>query len=579
MAIGMTRWVLSIDFGTSFTAASTREPGRDPQLLEISAPFGPQVRMPSLVLAHESGELLVGWPAESQAPLAPERVERTPKRRLGEAEPLLLGDRAVSVEDAVAAVLRAVLAEARRRQGGTEPAEVHMTHPARWARRRLDALRDAAHRAGIREPLLLSEPAAAAVHFSERLAPGDLVAVYDLGGGTFDTALLRRTDIGEFEQVGPPGGKDELGGEAFDERLMAFVESQLAARSPADGAKLREERRLRAQFRRDVRTAKEALSQASAVDVPLPPGLDVESVRVTREDFERLIRADVTESVEILARTLSDARIRPEELSGIFLAGGSTRIPLVPHLVEERLGRFDTYDEPKGVVALGASLYEIAPVRPRHDDSKKKRNEPETPKRPAERPPPPPRPQRPLESITRRGWMLAAGAIAIATVVGLVALVLRDGGLSGPFPTTKAERDLAQHLPDSISTSKCKRKSRSGALAAASCTAGEGLVGDFSLFESDDEMNDAFDEEVKKGEQGSAQDCPDREWYPWSNSRLDTQGRWACYLVDGRAHVAWTAEFLRSKKETFTLDVVAASGDDEAFGTLAGYFVRATEPD
>ena len=341
--------------------------------------------------------------------------------------------------------------------------------------------------------------------------------------------------------------------------------------------KLQETRRLRAQFHRDVRTAKEALSQASAVDVPLPAGLEVESLRVTRDDFERLINVDVRESVEILARTLSDAGIRHDQLSGVFLAGGSTRIPLVPRLVEERLGRFDTYDEPKGVVALGASRFEVAPIRPQRDGAQRERREPEAPKRPVSRPVPQPRPQRQLELMTSRGWMVAAGAIAIAAVVGLAALVLRGDGLSGPFPTTQAERDLKQHLPDSISSSQCRRKSRSGALAAASCATGEGLVGDFSLFGSDDEMNDAFEEEVRNREQGSAQDCPGRKWEPWSDSDLDTEGRWACYLVDGRAHVAWTTEFLRSNK--FTLGMVAASGDGEAFGTLARWFHDATGRD
>jgi molecular chaperone DnaK len=540
----MSRWILAIDFGTSFTAASTRERGRDPELVEMDAPFGPQVRMPSLVLAHEGGELMVGWAAETQAQVTPERVERTPKRRLGEAEPLLLGSRAIAPEDACAAVLRAVLDEARRREGRTEPAEVRLTHPARWARRRLDALREAALRAGIRRPLLLSEPAAAAVHFSGRLATDDLVAVYDLGGGTFDTAVLRRTDAGEFEQVGPPGGKDGLGGETFDERLTAFLENELRAASSADGDRLRNDRRVRAQFRHNVRAAKEALSQASAVDVPLPAGLQRQSIRVTRDDFERLIRLDVEETVQILARTLADAGVRPEELRGIFLAGGSTRIPLVPRLVEERLGRFDTYDEPKAVVALGAARWETGPVERESSAPGDQRRQP------ARIPPagrqPPSRPPRARPRLRRPG-LLAAGGAAAALVLVLAAFAFTRDGSDGPptdtetneaFPSGEEEQELSRRLPPSAEN--CVRESNERALATAACAlVGTGLVGVYSLYGGTDPMNAGFEDELRGGEPVSSGGCPPEEGEEWPDAESPL-GRWACFERENAAHVAWT---------------------------------------
>ena len=100
------------------------------------------------------------------------------------------------------------------------PARVVLTHPARWGAARLDLLREAGRRAHLPEPVLVPEPLAAAAHLASDLAqPDDLLAVYDLGGGTFDAAVVRRTVSG-FEVAGPPGGDETLGGEVLDDRVV-----------------------------------------------------------------------------------------------------------------------------------------------------------------------------------------------------------------------------------------------------------------------------------------------------------------------------------------------------------------------
>ena len=115
----MSRWTLAIDFGTSFTTAAM---WRDGQLglVEVGGSQSSQFRMPSAVWVDDSGGLVVGWQAETQSPLAPERLERAPKQLLGDAPPMQLG-RLVPVEEAVAAVLRAVLVEAQRQAGARHP--------------------------------------------------------------------------------------------------------------------------------------------------------------------------------------------------------------------------------------------------------------------------------------------------------------------------------------------------------------------------------------------------------------------------------------------------------------------------
>jgi hypothetical protein len=346
-------WILAIDFGTTTTSAAMGVDGRA-EVVEIDG----AARMPSVVLATDSGDLVVGSAAEAQVALAPERAERTPKRRLGD-EMMLLGPRPVRPVEAVAAILETMAAEAIRRQGGQPPSELRLTHPARWGSVRRAKLAEAAALAGLPEPVFVPEPVAAAVHFlDERVEDGAFVAVYDLGGGTFDTAVLRRTGDG-FDVVGLPGGDERLGGEVFDERLFAHVGDRLAETSPEAWESLRfatdrSWRKVGHDLRLEVRRAKEALSSNAEYTVYVGSPVDA-TVLVTRDELESLIQADVAATVEELAATVQRAGIAVEDLAAVNLAGGSSRIPLVTRLVGERFGQLpQTWGDPKAAVALGA---------------------------------------------------------------------------------------------------------------------------------------------------------------------------------------------------------------------------------
>ena len=225
-------------------------------------------------------------------------------------------------------------------------------------RARTDPLRAAAARAGLDEVELLEEPVAAARHYAAaRVAEGGYVAVYDLGGGTFDTAVLQRTGDG-FLLAGK-GGDQELGGEDFDERLARHVASlveeidpELWARTIA-GAELEDRRRFAA-FHQEVRTAKEVLSDSTVYNVVIPNL--AHDVQVTRAELEDLLRDDLRTTVAILQSTVHDAGIDESGLAAVYMTGGSSRIPLAETLVFETFGRRPTtYGDPKGVVALGAA--------------------------------------------------------------------------------------------------------------------------------------------------------------------------------------------------------------------------------
>jgi len=355
--------ILAVDYGTTYTTAALARDGK-PELLALGGSEANVYRLPSTVWVDETGELVVGWQAERGAALAPERLERAPKGWLGDREPMQLG-RAVFAEEAAAAVLSIVVSEAKRSAGALT--EIRLTHPASWPNRRKAALRAAAREAGLELVELVEEPVAAARHLAGAdVATGDSVAVYDLGGGTFDTAVLRATELGDFEVIGV-GGRDGLGGEVFDARLARHLTSELRQSSPGDQKAIERSGRALAGFRREVRRAKEALSLEGAYDVVLPEVTERPSLRVTREELERLIDDQVRESVDILAETIAAAGIEPKELRAFYLAGGSSRMPLVARLLSERFGRVpDTREDPKSVVSLGAAQAVQAPKPQNH---------------------------------------------------------------------------------------------------------------------------------------------------------------------------------------------------------------------
>jgi molecular chaperone DnaK (HSP70) len=383
----MTDWVLAIDFGTSFTTAAIRDNGA-PELVPLtttelhnrvmpSAVFLPWKTEPVLGAAADGsvapppGEerpeqrLVVGWTAEHQALIAPDRFEPTPKRRLGTEKHLVLGGEPLGVAGAVGRVLRYALEEARRTRGGRDPTTVALTHPASWAEVRVEALIEAACAAGIEAPRLLSEPEAAALHLGDRVPVGARVAVYDLGGGTFDAAVLERTGETTFRSVARPGGQDGLGGEEFDRKLYDYIACELAAEDPDNWEHIRDQPRAHRDFRIEVRRAKQALSLDPTYDLYLPGEGGRTSYRITVAEFHGLIRRDIDTSVEILRQTLMEAGIDDPadttELAAIYLAGGSSRIPLVAQVIGERLNRVpETSPQPKEAVALGATVIEHA---------------------------------------------------------------------------------------------------------------------------------------------------------------------------------------------------------------------------
>src|SRR5687767_4772077 len=211
---------LGVDLGTTYSAAAVHRDGRTSIVtLGNRAPS-----VPSVVLLRSDGDLLTGEAASRRAAAEPDRVAREFKRRLGDPTPLILGSTPYSAEALMARLLRWIVDAVTEREGEA-PRAIGMTHPANWGEYKRDLLAQAVRLAGLDRATLLSEPEAAAIHYAslERVEPGTLVAVYDLGGGTFDAAVLRKRGDDSFEVLGQPEGIERLGGIDFDEAIFRYV--------------------------------------------------------------------------------------------------------------------------------------------------------------------------------------------------------------------------------------------------------------------------------------------------------------------------------------------------------------------
>ena len=357
-------WTLAIDFGTTYTVAAVANPAgpdgehqTDGTTRLIDLEGDGTSKMPSSVVVTDDGEIVVGRAAVRQAALYPAAFEATPKRLIGQ-RTVLLGQTLVPVVELIAAVLRHTAGEARRQCGGTNPALVRLTHPAKWAGPRLEVLRDAARIGGLGEVELVAEPVAAATRIGTAMVEvGERIAVYDFGGGTFDAAVLVRTPSG-FSVAGDPGGRDPLGGEDIDDRILAYLGAgPLGAHQDWPALISSPEpswRRQRAELRRRVRDAKEDLARSLATTLWIP-GLECE-YQISRRELDELIEADVAQTVDELAATIAAASCSPQDLAGIYLVGGSSRICLVRELLAERFGVEPAhFEDPKAIVAIGGA--------------------------------------------------------------------------------------------------------------------------------------------------------------------------------------------------------------------------------
>jgi molecular chaperone HscA len=357
---GVDGYALGVDVGTSNTVAVLRWPdGRTRPLLFDGAPV-----MPSAVCLDDSGRLQAGRDALRLGALNPARLELNPKRRVDE-QSVLLDGREVPTADLLAAILAAVARAAVEAVGFLPPAA--LTYPASWGAKRRDVLVQAAGRAGWPPVRLVPEPVAAARYFVDvlrRPVPvGGSLGVFDFGGGTLDVAVVRNAGT-HFELLGD-GGIEDLGGLDVDAAIVGHLGRLLETTSAAGWERIQKPDSLAAArnrrlFWEDVRGAKEMLSRTPVAPVAVP-GTD-DSVHLTREELERVASPLVRRAVQETAGVIQRCGLRPDQLAGLFLVGGSSRLPMVARMLHSELGIAPTaLEQPELPVAEGA-LTELVPA-------------------------------------------------------------------------------------------------------------------------------------------------------------------------------------------------------------------------
>lgn len=357
---------IGIDLGTTHSLVALAPAGAAPH--EVEGTDGNGI-LPSVV-SYVDDDVVVGTAARAQQVANPSHVISSVKRFMGRgradvgshpysmAQPRHEDDQVVRFDmgrgrevtpmEVSAEILRVLAARAEAELGDSVDGAV-ITVPAYFDDAQRQATKDAGRIAGLKVYRLLAEPTAAALAYGLDQTHGGkegLFAIYDLGGGTFDISILRLRE-GVF-QVLATGGDSALGGDDFDHALAAHLLEAATVAEPS--AQQREEALA------EARRVKEALSTEEAVDASLTSS-NLAAFAVTRETFEGLIDPIVRRTVKACRQTLKDADVRADDLDGVVLVGGSTRVPKVRAVVEKTFKREPLCDlDPDRVVAYGAAI-------------------------------------------------------------------------------------------------------------------------------------------------------------------------------------------------------------------------------
>jgi len=368
--------IVGIDLGTTNSLVAYMDP-QTSQPNCIAGPYG-ETLLPSVVSLDPDGSIIVGEPARRRLLTQPERtiysVKRLMGRGVGDVQNELklfpfrvdptsknvirvrLGDKFFTPPEISAFILRELKNWAEAFFGDAVDRAV-ITVPAYFNDAQRQATKDAGKIAGLEVLRLVNEPTAAALAYGLHEKQRGRVAVYDLGGGTFDISVLKliSTAEGDIYQVLSTNGDTHLGGDDMDNLLQALVHEEILQQHRVDFSPHAE---LAQELRKALIAVKHQLSESesAALRFPLPNGA-VFVKEFSRGSFEALIRPIVDRTVAPVKQALADAHLSPSEIEEVVLVGGTTRTPLIRRTVQEYFGRKPhTELNPDEVVALGAAV-------------------------------------------------------------------------------------------------------------------------------------------------------------------------------------------------------------------------------
>ncbi|GGD74853.1 Hsp70 family protein [Microbacterium murale] len=333
--------VLALDLGTSRILAATAGLAPSGEIEAVSFVLGHRSgSAAALVFVTDSGDLLFGDDAEQRGFERPENLIRSFLPRVGDEVPLIASGRAFTAAELTARLVTWAGSISTQRHGATPV--IAIGHPSSWTGHRVASLRGALSDSGIEHVTLMPSAEAAAHHHDALLAgsedhplqPGDTVAVYDLGGTSFEATVLRKDAGGGFGILGEPVAIADLGGAAFDDAVVdhAMRLSGTDTRGMPDATT----RIALARLRRASVAAKEALSFDADATIPLTLSGNGSTVRITRSELEAMMDPALERTLDGLERALDSARVGADDLEFILLTGGSAHIPLVAQRLSER---------------------------------------------------------------------------------------------------------------------------------------------------------------------------------------------------------------------------------------------------
>ena len=367
--------IIGIDLGTTNSVVAVMEGGEPTVITNLEGAR----TTPSVVAFQNDGTRLVGAPAKRQAVTNPTNTIASIKRFMGrrhhevgdeekqvayklvggpdELVKVDVGEKQFSAPEISAMLLQSLKEAAERYLGETVDRAV-ITVPAYFNDAQRQATKDAGAIAGLTVERIINEPTAATLAYGTDKDKEGKVAVYDLGGGTFDISVL---DIGDgvFEVLAT-NGDTHLGGDDFDEALISYVAEEF---KKAQGIDVRQDPMALQRLKEACEKAKIELSSGTSTDINLPfitadaSGPKHLQQTLTRATFESLTIDLVQRSIEPCRKALEDAGLKPSDIDDVLLVGGSTRIPMVVEKVKEFFEREPNKGvNPDEVVALGAAI-------------------------------------------------------------------------------------------------------------------------------------------------------------------------------------------------------------------------------
>ena len=369
--------IIGIDLGTTNSCVAVME-GNEPAVIINSE--GKRTT-PSIVAFADNGERKIGDPAKRQAITNPTRTIFSIKRFMGETfdrvsqevgrvpykvdkgdnnTPRVNIDGRLYTPQEISAIVLQKMKKTAEDYLGQEVTEAVITVPAYFSDSQRQATKEAGEIAGLKVKRIINEPTAAALAYGLDKMHRDMkVAVFDLGGGTFDISILELGD-GVFE-VKSTNGDTHLGGDDFDQMIIDWLADEF--KSENSGLDLRKDPMALQRLKEAAEKAKIELSSQTSTEINLPYIMPVDGVpkhlvkTLTRAKFEQLCDSLIQRTVEPCRKALSDANLSASDIDEVLLVGGSTRIPAIQQIVEKFFGKAPSKGvNPDEVVAVGAAI-------------------------------------------------------------------------------------------------------------------------------------------------------------------------------------------------------------------------------